>query len=358
MEFSEEEFSKILRSTTSRPIANNGSSPPIDESQFAPISISIPNDLIPIGDPISIPATTQPTSEPVLQVKGSERTYLFLHPTQLYNTSKTTEAIELHSLRYAAWIQSQTMTFVRTVAGMQKVPLESLIVTGFEPLHRLIQESLPMESDLPLPHSEYTSYGTQQSQSGRQQQQREAEGGEEEEYMAGKLPIGGQINVDNIDLGSEYSNETIRKLLTLVNTLHGFGSSTDALRAFNYLTRREGRHDAAVLKWLTLPMNLSRTYFQDTLFSAVMQALDKTAQINRIPLSDNLFAEILGSELMTTFAALTSRIMNKNSYNNRSGDKRKHDRLAIDKEIRTLTMQMRFADSNVQRAQTLGFQAV
>jgi len=319
------------------------------------------NDLVPL-----VPVDTQLPSlesaepirfgvggkkKPVLTVKGADgraTTYLSFHPAQVYGEN----FVEEHALAFAAFMRSQLISFVRTVAGMRGLTANDLLQTGFEDLTRLMRETLPKTFDLYLPST--STFGSAPTSTTRP----EGQGGfedvvesEDEETDTSTnarlqpklLPDESKIQT----LSNNYTAQAISELVNLAELLKGFGDGTDVLRVFRYLQNRQGRYDFAVVKWMTLPMNIGQIYFKDTLKAAIENALAHVVRLRNSPDNGTLFAEILNSDQSNTFAQLVARYLDKFQYNRTYGDKRVKEGEAIEREIEKLAWRLRSEGSPV-----------
>jgi hypothetical protein len=140
---------------------------------------------------------------------------------------------------------------------------------------------------------------------------------------------------------SDYGKEVITDLSNLATVLRGFGDGTEILRVYRYLQTRKERYDYAMVKWLTLPMNIGQIYFKDTLKAAIENALAHVVRLRGLHDDGTLFAELLNSNQSNTFAQLVARYLDKFQYNRTVGDKRVKEGEAIEMDIASLAYRLR-----------------
>jgi len=243
---------------------------PIDPFQTAPSPSTDPDTFYP--DP--------PTPEPnkpaitVLSATGEHRYKFHFHPDQAYGE----QWVDEHKLAYAAFMRDPIISFVRSVAGEQgQKDANAFLKTGFEDIMKIMRSSLPQTFDM-FPGG--------------------AGGG-------GTLSLGGGSGPDPPGKGTIVRNPNVfnqaamEELKDIVEVLQSYGRAEDALRAYAYLSRQSAVRDAAVVQWLTLPMNLGQIYFVDTLKSAIEDALEDIRTYKPLPEGGTFFEEILAVTLDT-----------------------------------------------------------
>lgn len=290
--------------------------------------------------------------KPVLTVQGADgktTTYLSFHPAQVYGEN----FVEEHALAFAAFMRSQLISFVRSVAGMRGLTANDLLQTGFEDLTQLMRETLPKTFDLYLPST--STFGSAPTSTTEPQEKLEGDDEDSDTDLDINLNARLQSNLlpnekEIRKLSDKYTGQAVSELVNLAQLLQGFGDGTDVLRVFRYLQNRQGRYDFAVVKWLTLPMNIGQFYFKDTLKAAIENALAHVVRLRSVPDNGTLFAEILNSDQSNTFAQLVSRYLDRFQYNRTYGDKRVKEGEAIQREIDQLAWRLRLEGSPVGSA--------
>ena len=158
------------------------------------------------------------------------------------------------------------------------------------------------------------------------------------------------------------SEAAILQLRDLAELMEGFGDSGDVLSVFRYLQTRQERYDFAMLRWLTLPMNIGQLYFKDTLKAAIENALAHVLRVRGIVDTGTLFAELITSDQSNTFAQLVARYLDKFQYTRTRGDKRLTEYTQINEDISRLAFRLRIEgrpagllpDRSVQTASIAG----
>jgi hypothetical protein len=157
-----------------------------------------------------------------------------------------------------------------------------------------------------------------------------------------KLDAGQTIqDPSEINYSTEYGKEVVTDLSNLARLLSGFGNSDDILRVYRYLQTRSERYDFALVKWLTLPMNLSQLYFKDNLKGAIENALSHVLRLRNQQDNGALFAEILNSNQSNDFAQLVARYLDQFQFNRTVGDKRMKEGETIQRDIDRLAFRLR-----------------
>jgi len=352
--------------------------------------------------------------QPVLRVKsrdGSTRTYFSFHPEQIYGPS----FVEEHALAFAAFMRTQVMSFVRSVAGMRGLTANDLLQTGFEDLTAIMRETLPRSHDMFLPtgfsSSSDPSRGVQPAELPKIARREDVErlfdrriapsmtdalfaakveptttkgivegnktrwvplylsGDPKSRSIFFTATVGPELTRSNvnpntvavietlwnnttldagqtiqdpseINYSTEYGKEVVADLSNLARLLSGFGNSDDILRVYRYLQTRSERYDHALVKWLTLPMNLSQLYFKDNLKAAIENALSHVLRLRNQQDNGTLFAEILNSDQSNVFAQLVARYLDQFQFNRTVGDKRMKEGEGIQRDIDRLAYRM------------------
>ena len=143
-----------------------------------------------------------------------------------------------------------------------------------------------------------------------------------------------------INYSTDYGKEVVTDLVNLAKLLGGFGNSDDILRVYRYLQTRSERYDFALVKWLTLPMNLSQLYFKDNLKAAIENALSHVIRLRNQQDNGTLFAEILNSDQSNSFAQLVVRYLDQFQFNRIVGDKRVKEGENIQRDIDKLAFRL------------------
>lgn len=247
----------------------------------------------------------------VLSATGEHRFKFHFHPEQAYGE----QWIEEHSLVFAAFMRNPIIDFVRSVAGQQQHKDENVYLrTGFEDIHSIMRASLPDTYDM---FQGGTSGGTFS--------------------LTGPPPPPGPDSKAIVTNPNVFSKTAMEELKDIVNVLSSYGRGEDALRAFSYLQRRSAQRDFAIVKWLTLPMNLGEIYFTNDLKSAIEDALVAVHNASRIENDNTLFAEILHARtLRNVFKRIVSKRLDIDKYAARAGAKTKHTREALETQYTEL----------------------
>jgi hypothetical protein len=203
--------------------------------------------------------------------------------------------LSAYSLKIGLWFRNTIIDFARTLAGkLQFKSVNDILETGFEDLHSLIRQAQMDKSDLPALRQPETS-GT-------------------------SVPD----TTFAPAMGQAAPSKAMYELWSIAKMVSSFGTADDSIKFYRYLTHRSESRDAVYNRWLTLPMNLSQTYFNPVAKAGIEAAIDVIAQsFAGIP-RENIFGEVLRSEARETFAELAALYIQRDRYINPNGYHAKH----------------------------------
>jgi hypothetical protein len=212
--------------------------------------------------------------------------------------------VNSHSMKIGMWLRNTTISFAKTLSGkLGFKSVNDVLETGFEDLNSLIREAQMTSSDLP---------STSNPVSG--------------------TPIPPQLPPTFSQSAPSKAMYELWRVAQMVST---FGSTSDSVQFYRYLTSRAEKREALYNRWLTLPSNLSEIHFIPVVYSGIEAALDRiTLSFDGIP-RDNLFAEILRSQARETFAELVVLFIQRDRFINPNGDRRKHTGEMLEARIDT-----------------------
>jgi hypothetical protein len=201
--------------------------------------------------------------------------------------------VNSYSMKIGVWLRSNVIDFAKTLAGkLQYKSVSDVLETGFEDINSLIREAQMDSSDLPN--------STNPVKVG---------------------PIPAQVPPT---FSQAAPSKAMYELWRVASMVSSFGSSSDSVQFYRYLTSRTEKRDALYNRWLTLPMNLSEIHFTPVAKAGIEAAIDRIALSFRNIPRDNIFAEVLRSEARETFAELAALYIQRDRFANPNGDRRKH----------------------------------
>jgi len=248
-----------------------------------------------IGDSISIPGRSD-YMDPNTGLPGNPGTNEARDEITVVSFAQsifpdTDEWIDEHSVRFTEWISNSMVDFANTVAGLQGAQdVSQFLKTGFEGLLRLIKENIAMNNEI--------QYGDSSLR--------------EDNTVRSRRPVPPVATYDKNGLATM---ELIMKFKDIMLS-HGVGNES-ALAAYRYITGTNNVYDYSVMKWLTLPMNLTNIYYSNPLKAAVEVALHDLRTRFNYPEDGPLFSRILASPMRTSFAELVSAILDIRKLKNR-----------------------------------------
>ena len=223
------------------------------------------------------PASQPPPAPPVAPVTGNKNaaTLGFGFPVDLRS----------HAMRVALYFNQAVVKFAVTVAGQLSAgPVSSILETGFEDLVSLARKASLNQQD----REALTSAGL-------------GGGG-----AAGTLPAFQAGNWQAVF--SERELQILEQLRGMTDIL---GDSHAALSAYNYLNGRRERNEQLYGEWMTLPMNMSQTYFKPFVQAGIDIALAKLDGQIAVPRNE-LFYTLINSDARAPFAQLVAAMVKKN----------------------------------------------
>ena len=203
--------------------------------------------------------------------------------------------LSAYSLKIGLWFRNTVIDFARSLAGkLQYKSVNDVLETGFEDLHALIRQAQMDKTDLPA------------------LRQPEVSGTSVPDTTFAPA------------MGQAAPSKAMYELWSIAKMVSSFGTADDSIKFYRYLTHRTESRDAVYNRWLTLPMNLSQTYFTPVAKAGIEAAIDMIAQsFGNIP-RENIFGEVLRSEARETFAELAALFIQRDRFTNPTGHHAKH----------------------------------
>lgn len=283
-------------------------------------------ELGPLPAPQFYPAQTPIKDENAGPAKPGDLIYRWANGTRAYSLALDARQlggqnwVEEIPLRYAIWSRDMLVKFVSDVAGVcgAKTPGE-LMLDPFSDLKAVLRTARPRPGDMQMPRADAADTSG----------------------LSGVLRPPGAYEPSETNFRTHGYTEAMKTLELLANTVLRFGNGSDVLRVYDYLQNRTASRDAAIVQWLTLPMNLGRVFLTSEMQSAVQIALSAVSEVTGEIDSGDLFSEVLSSESYIPFFQLVGTQVLLQRYDRRAGAKTRHEREHLQQRFVELQVRIR-----------------